>query len=466
MKISSPAIVAALFVLTVLLLAEPAHGASADVSPRPVREWGNARYVDLAIGEKHRYMGRTLTLLSTAGDSATIEVDGVRETLTVARRTLPTIVSGVRVFLSSNRTLASLTPSKTFPDVYGASRRDALLCLSDPGKPLLDPSRFTFPISRDDGYVWKMEEDSHMFAYISSTRAHEGIDLDLHEARGLEKHAIVAVEDGLVHWVETALTGKQEACVLIESTAQPNLYYIYQHLNRDKLLVTAGQKVARGDKLGYIWGDFRWGHLHFAVVGHSDAPPSYSNRYRNLLNAFPQLYELSHGNLDPIPRRWERGQFEFTRQYWLNGNRRRLSAFDDIVGYGWLLGSWCAAGKVETSHNGRTTSPDQSAILRKRMHAGTAHPAENPNDYFDFEVAVQNGAYRIMAEVGDVYSDTWQAIEFEGMKAGTYTLRAGPPRWTPEQIVTVNDGRLTIRIHLKDELTPAGLRNLNFARVE
>jgi hypothetical protein len=48
--------------------------------------------------------------------------------------------------------------------MHGATTRDALICLSDPGQPLLDPRLFTFPVGRDDGFVYTMDAHSHMFA--------------------------------------------------------------------------------------------------------------------------------------------------------------------------------------------------------------------------------------------------------------------------------------------------------------
>jgi murein DD-endopeptidase MepM/ murein hydrolase activator NlpD len=61
---------------------------------------------------------------------------------------------------------------------------------------------------------------------------------------------------------------------------------IYQHLNRDKVFVQPGQSVKRGDRLAYIWGDWRWGHLHFSVVG-DGGQPDYAGRYRYVLNCLP-----------------------------------------------------------------------------------------------------------------------------------------------------------------------------------
>jgi hypothetical protein len=437
----------------------------ADDLPSPCKNpssaWGNAVYVNLNIGDTIPCLGKTVTLLDVTADVATVSVDGKTRKLTMARLTLPTVINGVRVFVADTRPAASLTTDEKYPLVHAALMGDALLCLSDPARPLLDPERFTFPISRDDGFRWSMAENSHMFAYLRPQRSHEGIDIDLTAARGKEIHALVAIEDGTVRWVEHGQP--PEACLLLESASQPGLYYIYQHLNRDKLSVRPGQTVKRGERLAYIWGDWRWGHLHFSVVG-GGGQPGYADRYRYLLNCFPQLAELWHGSLSIETPIYASGTFRFANQYWEDGNTQRLNAWSDVLGYGWLLGDWCAAGKVEHSLPDEGGKPFQSARLSNLMHAQTNQPARNPQDWFDFEVAVKNGTYGVRAEVGDHYAATWQLIEFEGTDAGTFELPGGELAWTEEKHVAVRDGRLTTRIRLRDGRTPAGLRNLVFER--
>jgi predicted TIM-barrel fold metal-dependent hydrolase len=39
----------------------------------------------------------------------------------------------------------------------------------------------------------------------------------------------------------------------------------------------------------------------------------------------------------------------FAGQYWTRGNRQYLDQYSDFISYGWLLGPWCTAGRVETS---------------------------------------------------------------------------------------------------------------------
>jgi murein DD-endopeptidase MepM/ murein hydrolase activator NlpD len=435
------------------------HAAPECGIPGRPRQWGNVLYVDLTVGGGFEFLGKTVRLLSCHNDGCTVDVDGRRETLRVAKLDLPRVVNGVRIFLADSRGSADVTTDVNYPKIRAALTRDVLLALSDPAQPLLDPERFTFPISREDGFEWTMGENSHMFAYLRSARSHEGIDLNMHRARGREIDALVAIEDGTVRWIGHG--APQEAALLLESDAFPGVYYVYQHLNREKVLVTEGQHVRKGRKLAFIWGDGRWGHLHLAVGAYGPVPP-YQARYQYLLNVFPQMYELWHGDLNCRTPVRTSGDFTFAGQYYRNGNHQHLNAYTDVLGYGWRLGHWCPQAMVERSLSDEGTRPDQSARLRRIMHNDTPRPAVNPNDYIDFEVAVVPGTYRVNVLVGDQYGPTWQEVSCKGKSMGEYDLKAGQRQWTPETTVPVPDGRLMIRFRLKDGAVPAGVGELYF----
>jgi hypothetical protein len=73
-----------------------------------------------------------------------MEVNGELIKLQMARRVLPTICNGVRVYLCDTRAMADYTGArhKTFRN---GLTKDAMICLSDPAKPLLDPERICVP---------------------------------------------------------------------------------------------------------------------------------------------------------------------------------------------------------------------------------------------------------------------------------------------------------------------------------
>ena len=83
-------------------------------------------------------------------------------------------------------------------------------------------------------------------------------------------------------------------------------------------------------------------------------------------------------------------------------------------------------------------------------------------DHFDFGIAVPNGRYAVNLLLGAVNNPTWQRVEVEGISFGTYELSANHLSWTRERNVSVDDGRLTIRIHLKDDVTYAALSEVLF----
>ena len=430
-----------------------------------VARWGNAEYVDLAVGESFVFQDRRVILVSTQANYCKVAVDDVVKELIVARRSLPKVVNGVRIFVALNRAVAELTPKNTGHE-HGLMRKDALLCLSDTALPLLDPGQYTFPVSRQDGYRWSMEEGSHMFAYLGwaahkkGYRSHEGIDLNMHEARGKRIHPLVAVEDGeIVMAVGPEATGDEnEGCIIIRSKSQPKIYYVYKHMHDRSMMVKHGQSVEAGEVLGYIWGDWKWGHLHFAVVCREKSA-EYEQRYHNLLNCFGQLFELWHGDLQPHRARRTKGEFRFDQRYWIGGYSSAAYTYDELVGYGWQMGRWCAAGRIEGNNepNGR---------LRKILHQGTPAEAINPNDYYDFEVDVELGRYSVSLKLGDEEYDTWQRIEIEGVNIGSYPVAVNKLRWTQHKEVFVKDGQLTIRFYVKgDNSRYATVKRIHFAIV-
>jgi len=427
-------------------------------------KWGNAVYIDLAAGDSVNYLGKVIKLISIENNYCTVNVNGDTKQIKVARRALPEVINGVRIFAGDNRNVKYLTTDNQY---HGLTQKDALLCLSDPSLPLLDPEKYTFPISRRDDYKWTMDESSHLFSYYNLIelnlpnhyyRSHEGIDFNMHDARGKQIHPLVAIESGRIMWVTHPTL--DEGCLLLKSETDTDVYYVYKHIYNEYIYVKNGQKVNKGDVLAYIWGDHSWGHLHFTVIK-PDSFPFYENRYENIVSFFPQMYELWYNDLEYHTPVYEQKRFTFGRPYYSIENKKGDSEYDDIIGYGWNLGKWCTAAAVEVYSN-----KDMGNIrLRKILWAGTAAWAENPNNYFNFEVNVENGTYKVLARVGDCLLPSWQKVAFEGLDAGTYLLDNGEYTWTPELTVTVADGKLTLTILLKDQYTCAGVCDFKFSKL-
>jgi hypothetical protein len=261
-----------------------------------------------------------------------------------------------------------------------------------------------------------------------------------------------------VVWVEEDATEKNQACVLLESSAQRGIYYIYQHLHDQNVIVHKGQKLVRGEPIGTIWGDNVWGHLHLAIVK-SDTVPTYKNRYTNVLNFFPQLFELYNLQSLNYFKSFSKGRITFGKLRSLNGNEKNALAYEDYLGKGWILGDWNAADKVEWV----LKDNEGNARLRKKLFERSKAECVNPENYFDYEINVKNGIYRIRAKVGDLFLPTWQKVAFENVETDTYSLGAGELEWTPERVVKVEDGKLTIRIYIdEEENRPAGLGEIVF----
>jgi len=427
--------------------------------------WGNSEYFNLSKGEKITIGETDMQLMGCSSHFNLIRIGADTLKIVTSRNSLPVSLNKLKIFVADNRFLKEKSINR---EVHGLLTGDALICVSTSDKPMLDPLKYRFPVDFTDGFQWSAEEESAMFSFclrpdekgVVRCFSHEGIDFDLSESRLLEKHLIVAIENSSVVWIEEnhADQGSNEACVLLRSHSDPAVYYIYQHLNNKKLYVRKGQKLVRGDEIGYTWGSGNWGNLQFAVVK-TDTVPAYNTRFKNALNIFPQLFELYAGTLSVFQKSYTRGSLSFGKAESISGNIKNTLAFSDLSGKGWQLGEWNPADRVESMAKGVAGN----ARLRKTLFRGTSIECINPDGYYDYEINVSPGVYRIRAEVGDVSEPSWQKVEFEGVLAGTFDVPANGFKWTTERAVKVTDGRLTIRIFLSPEKV-AGLSSLVFQK--
>jgi hypothetical protein len=157
-----------------------------------------------------------------------------------------------------------------------------------------------------------------------------------------------------------------------------------------------------------------------------------------------------------------KGQIQFGRPTGILGNVKNVSAFEPYQGTGWIVGNWNTADKVDWISNKLTGN----ARLSKTLFAGQSAQCTNPGKWFDFEISVKNGIYRIRSLVGDCLKSSWQKIEYEGVVAGTYSLDNGVTTWTPEKIVRVRDGKLTVRIYTGENDQIAGIGEIVFQKAE
>ena len=112
------------------------HACSVHADSEVKSLWGDALYVDMSVGDSFSYLEKGVTLLGIKGNYCTIDVNGQSKQLIVARRALPEVINGIRVFSADNQNVKQLTNDN---QNHGLLTRDALLCLSDPDKPLLNP---------------------------------------------------------------------------------------------------------------------------------------------------------------------------------------------------------------------------------------------------------------------------------------------------------------------------------------
>ncbi len=416
----------------------------------PDFSWGNTSFFNLNKGESCVFKDREIKLLQLENHFNLISVEGDTVWIKTSRRTLPTTVGGLRIYVADNKNVKALTSDA---EVHGLLKKDVLIAVSDFKVPLLDEN-YVFPISFNDGFLWDQDLDGYLFSYLGKDeksgeniyRSHEGIDFDLSDARGLEKHWLTAIESSSVAWIhDKSEEGNSKAsCVLLKSDSQPGIFYVYDNLYSKNIEVKEGQQLVPGELIGTVWGDETTGFLQFAVVK-SDTVPEYKNRYNNVVNFFPQLFQLYHGQSFPFSKNFSKGIVSFGLLSTENGNKGNTHSFEEYSGKGWQLGKWDTADKVECICDGKLGN----VRLKKILFEGTKAECTNPENYYDYEINVPNGVYRIRAKFGDLKLPSWQKILFEGVEAASTELSAGEYKWTNERIVKVNDNRLTVRIFVE-----------------
>ena len=428
--------------------------------------WGNASYFNLNVGDSIFFNDTEIKLLKLNNHFNQLKIGTDTVWIKVSRRTLPNVLNKIRIFVADNKNVKAINPDK---QTHGLMKKDALVCVSNVDLPLLDNNNYFFPISFNDGFLWSTEEDSYMFSYTGlparkskEAAVHAGIDFDLHDARGIKKHWIIAIENSKVVWIEDKNLDKagKEVCILLESESQPGIYYLYRHLNNNNIEIKSGQNLEKGEPMGTIWGDEIWGCLTFSVIK-SDTIPLYSDINHNVINCFPQIFELYFQQSTGFTKSFTKGIISFGKIRSQNGNQKNASAFENYTGKGWILDKWNITDKVDWFTRGN----DGNVRLRKTLFEGTAAKCTNQNDFYEYEINVPLGVYRIRAKMGDVSLPTWQKIAFEGVDAGELSKGAGQFAWTSEKVVKVNDGKLTVRIYVdENNEKPAGISEIVFQK--
>ncbi|MFV0592767.1 MAG: hypothetical protein ACK5M7_15385 [Draconibacterium sp.] len=428
----------------------------------PDFKWGNTSYFSLNIGDSIICDSTSVILLKIENQYNTLTAGNDTIRIKVSGRSLPGTANGLQLFVADNKWIKALSDNRS---IHGLLKKDVLLGVAKISNNLLDKNQFVFPISFNHGFVWHGDEESYMYSFVYDDKkktyeTYPGIGIDLSDAKGFEKHWLVAIENSTVAWVEKQ-KDKQTACVLIQSEAFPGIFYVYDCLYEKNLEVRDGQKLEKGELIGTAWGNAEWGHVHLAVV-YSDTIPSYQDRFANCVNFFPQLYELYFGNSYIGAKSYSKGQINFGRRPSHSGNEKNNTAFEEYLGKGWVFDSWNRADKLETVFRGE----EGNVRLRKKIFSGLSAQSINPNNYFDYEIGVRNGLYRIRSKVGDVKTETWQKVEYEGVTSNTFALAAGEQKWTDERIVKVEDRKLTVRIYIDpSNQKPAGLSEIVFQMV-
>ncbi len=426
--------------------------------------WGNTTFVNLTTGVTVSFEGKEIELLQVNNHYNRIRVGLDTAWLKVARRSTSSQVGNTRLYVADNRKVKSLTPQD---GSHGLLTGDALIGLASGTSPLFLSGQFSFPVDFTDGYIWRGSEDTYMFSYLplddgkKQPAENKGVGMELFNSRAARTHMITAMENGTVAWIETGRCGTPRAAVCIQSESSPHVFYIYENLYDKSLMVKKNQKTEKGTGIGYIWGEGSRELLRLSVVW-SDTIPGYDDRTKNMINFYPQLLELYYGNNVLTPRYFSKGQVDFGKTGMNRMDSRNTYSFEEYEGMGWILGDWNPADKTEWAVN-RSNS---NVRLQKTLFNGQPAMCTNPYDYFLFEINVREGIYRIRASVGDCQLPSGQKVEFEDQPAGTFMLSPGEFAWTPERIVRVKDGRLSVKIYLAPGNQVAGISKIVFQKAD
>ncbi len=435
-------------------------GTEAQVVENPDFIFGNVHYFNVDLNEVILFNQNEIEVLAVVNHHLRIRVNSDSIWTRVARRSPAIRAGGLQLFVADSRPVKEIAPEKA---VHGLLTRDVLVGIAQHNVPLIDRLSYSFPVGFTGGFVWRNNEDKGAFAYTSSTddplwtNTYGGIAIDVFSRRGEQLHPIVAMESCRVVWTEShpGSNGQTLSTICLQSDNQPNIYYIFDHLESAPL-VRRNQRVVKGEQIAAARGVGEWSTLRLAVVYRTE-PPVYSNRFTNQLNIYPHLLELYYGQQPGFITHFTKGQIFFGRGNQRTGTSANVSAYENHLGLGWLLGDWNITDRVEWINLRRGSN----ARLRRVLFPGEPGESHSPTNYFDYQISVRNGVYRVRALVGDYQEPSWQRIEFEGVAGGTFTRNAGDLIWTSERVVRVTDGTLTVRIFV-DEIRPAGIAEIVF----
>jgi hypothetical protein len=428
--------------------------------------WGSVTYINLSVGEKTIFHGKEIELLELRNNYNKIRIARDTLWLKVCYRSTATSSGDLNFFVADNKNVKAISSDKA---LHGLLKKDVLIAVAPDNEPLIDQYQYIFPVSFAGGYIWRNDEDSYPFSWqgggipkTSPEMQYPGAGLDIINGRGSAKFSVLAIESSRIAWVDTksGTSGQPTATLCLASSSNPRIFYIYRRLYSKYIFVKQNQQVERGDEIAYIWGDGLWEHLQLGIV-YCDSVPALKNWSNNMINFFPQLMDLYYGRQPSGGQFFSRGQISFGFPTGVKGNIKNASAYETYQGTGWKLGKWNTADKVEWVSNKQTGN----VRLSKTLFEGQPAQCTNPDNWYDYEIDVKNGIYRIRASLGDCFMMTWQKVEFEGVTAGTYQINPGLFTWTPERTVRVKDGRLTVRIYLGDQNQKAGISSIVFQQV-
>lgn len=442
-----------------------AAGQQNEVSPEFT--WGNGRFFNLNIGETVTFLNFEIKLLKIDGRTNLLKVNNDTVQLYASGRTLPLETSGLKLFAADNKTLKIISDNK---QIHNNLKKDLLICVWNNKLPSLPESDFVFPVGFSTGFNWNGDGTGYFFAapcnhdwmLKNNFLMNDAYDFQISYDNNLSCHPVIAVENSTV--VQTSVAGNKnvkEIYLLLKSNSNGNIYYKYRFEGVKSVKLKTGEKLETGQEIVPFYTPGQKVLFSFSVI-YSETEPDIKPFSSAIVNVFPQLYELYYRQTNPVIKNFTKGRILFSDGGNAKGISKNMDKYEDWTGKGWLLGAWNIADKVEWTNN----INGGNARLKKTLFENTKAMAVNPVNYFDYEISCPNGIYRIRANMGDVAENTWQRVEFEGIKTSAIHLGPGESKWTDEIVAKVSDLKLTTRIYLDTKnKVPAGISEIVFQQI-
>lgn len=176
-------------------------------------------------------------------------------------------VAGAAALLRNDRLVAA-DPVSVVADAAGATQPAVRLDLVPPSTVPIGLGELTMPVANLDGGLICLNNFNGR-STANGSCSHRGVDIG-ENGPFTDPRPLVACADGVIERDEYASSGGNMRILF----GDDGRWYRYHHLSSYEEGVEAGDRVVRGQTIGYMGktGNTQWAHLHFEVWAVSPIP--------------------------------------------------------------------------------------------------------------------------------------------------------------------------------------------------